>query len=215
MKVLTKALTFALCLFCISAKPRPLRTNRQGVSREKIITISYLLDGNEFRDEDASNDSGVKHWLQEAQEEAQTLLKQQTKAEIKFDIINISLTDKELTGKLFNWTSMGSCGSESLMNAGTVLGEIKSESTHWPLRPHIICVLTKLKLYQDDLINLLALPMASVIWNNTSINATFEECLMTSTQDDCHVLNIFKRVGSKHTSILITCRPAILWCPFR
>uniref|UniRef100_A0A6B0V3D0 Putative lipocalin n=1 Tax=Ixodes ricinus TaxID=34613 RepID=A0A6B0V3D0_IXORI len=159
MKILTKALSFALCVFCISAKPRPLSANKKGGSREKIITISYLLDGNGFQNQDASNDSKVKHWLQDVHKEAQTLLKQQTKAEIKFEIINISLTDNELTKNLLSWTSAGSCGSESLMHAGMVLGEVKLQSTYWPLRPHVICVLTKLKLYQDDLINLLGYAM--------------------------------------------------------
>ncbi|XP_042149501.1 uncharacterized protein LOC121837765 [Ixodes scapularis] len=148
---------------------------------EKIITISYLLDGNGFQDQDAGNDAKLKNWVKDVQKEAQTLLKQQTKAEIKFDIKKISLSDKELTGKLLSWTSMGSCGSESLMNAGKVLGAIKLESTYWPLRPHIICVLTKLKLYQDDEINIQGYAMHKSLCTSTV------PMLLTYNQDNMKI----------------------------
>uniref|UniRef100_A0A0K8R7H7 Putative ixodes 26 kDa salivary protein n=1 Tax=Ixodes ricinus TaxID=34613 RepID=A0A0K8R7H7_IXORI len=196
MKSLITPLIFALCLFCFSAEPRSRSAGRRGGSDleadesfpsllsfghaaladkmmcvflkgEKAISISYLLDGNGFQSQDASHESEVGKWLQQVQQKAEKLLKQETSAEIKFNLINISLTDEELTKNLLSWTSMGSCGSESLMNAGTVLEEIKSESAYSPLRTHIICVLTRLKLYQGDLINLLGYAMHNTLCIST------------------------------------------------
>uniref|UniRef100_A0A090XFI8 Putative 26 kDa salivary gland protein a n=1 Tax=Ixodes ricinus TaxID=34613 RepID=A0A090XFI8_IXORI len=194
MTVLARALTLALCVYCSAAEPRTRSASRRGGSGAKTITIAYLLDGNDFKNEDTSPDSGVGKWLKKVQEKAQMKLHQTTAVKIKFKTTDRNVTNPELTKNLLSWTSTGSCGSESLMNAGMVLAEVKLQSTYWPLRPHVICVLTKLKLYQDDLINLLALAIIFAIGNASSMIATIEGCLMTSTLNDCHVLSLFKRV---------------------
>lgn len=155
MTGLTRALTFALCIFCFAAEPSSLRTITRRGSGETTVTIAYLLDGNGFENKDARPNSGVNEWLQGVQQQAELALKSVTQVDIKFNITDFNLTNTELSEKLLSWTSKGSCGSDSLMHAGTVLGEIKLESMNWPVQPHIICVLTKQKLYQGDFINLL------------------------------------------------------------
>uniref|UniRef100_A0A0K8R311 Putative ixodes 26 kDa salivary protein n=1 Tax=Ixodes ricinus TaxID=34613 RepID=A0A0K8R311_IXORI len=149
------ALVFALCTLCSAAQPGPQRVRQKINRRENSITIDYLLDRNEFKSQDAALTSGVGKWLLKVQEQAQLKLKQDIDVEIKFKIRSLDLTNEEFSKNLQTWISAGSCGSESLMHAGSVLGEIKEESTYWPSQPHIVCVLTKYKLYQGDLINLL------------------------------------------------------------
>uniref|UniRef100_V5HAB0 Putative secreted protein n=1 Tax=Ixodes ricinus TaxID=34613 RepID=V5HAB0_IXORI len=155
MRVFIGALTFALFTFCFAARAGPQTVRQKRNPGVKRITIGYLLNGNEFESEDATLNSVVGKWLLDVQMQAQLRLKQDINVEIEFKIGSLNLTNEEFSKNLQTWISMGSCGSESLMHAGSVLGEIKEESTYWPSQPHIICVLTKLKLYQDDLINLL------------------------------------------------------------
>uniref|UniRef100_A0A090XD79 Putative 26 kDa salivary gland protein a n=1 Tax=Ixodes ricinus TaxID=34613 RepID=A0A090XD79_IXORI len=147
MTVLARALTLALCIFCSAAEPRTRSASRRGVSGAKTITIAYLLDGNDFKNEDASPDSEVGKWLKKVQEKAEIKLQQATRVTIKFNTTDRNVTKSGTYEKIvLSWTSMGSCGSESLMNAGMVLAEIKVESTTLSARPHIICVLTKQRL---------------------------------------------------------------------
>uniref|UniRef100_V5HCL5 Putative secreted protein n=1 Tax=Ixodes ricinus TaxID=34613 RepID=V5HCL5_IXORI len=167
MTVLARALTLALCVYCSAAEPRTRSASRRGGSGAKTITIAYLLDGNDFKNEDTSPDSEVGKWLKKVQEKAEIKLQQATRVTIKFNTTDRNVTNPELTKNLLSWTSMGSCGSESLMNAGMVLEEIKSESAYSPLRTHIICVLTRLKLYQGDLINLLGYAMHNTLCIST------------------------------------------------
>uniref|UniRef100_A0A6B0V4I0 Putative lipocalin n=1 Tax=Ixodes ricinus TaxID=34613 RepID=A0A6B0V4I0_IXORI len=155
MRVFIGALTFALFTFCFAARAGPQTVRQKRNPDVKSITIGYLLNGNEFESEDATLNSAVGKWLQDVQMKAELRLKKDINVEIDFNIGSLNLTNEEFSKNLQTWISKGSCGSESLMHAGSVLYEIKEESMYWALQPHIICVLTKLKLYQDDLINLL------------------------------------------------------------
>uniref|UniRef100_A0A0K8RKR2 Putative ixodes 26 kDa salivary protein n=1 Tax=Ixodes ricinus TaxID=34613 RepID=A0A0K8RKR2_IXORI len=183
MTVLARALTLALCIFCSAAEPRTRSASRRGVSGAKTITIAYLLDGNDFQNEDASPDSEVGKWLKKVQEKAEMKLHQATGVKIKFNTTDRNVTNPELTKNLLSWTSAGSCGSESLMNAGVVLAEIKEESTTLSARPHIICVLTKQRLYQGELINLMGLALQK------SLCITMVPMILTYDQSSDNVEN--------------------------
>uniref|UniRef100_A0A0K8RMR9 Putative ixodes 26 kDa salivary protein n=1 Tax=Ixodes ricinus TaxID=34613 RepID=A0A0K8RMR9_IXORI len=198
MTVLTRALTFALFIVCFAAEPRSLSAIRRRGSGENTVTIAYLLDGNGFESKDASPNSEVNKWLRGVHQQAELALKNVTQVEIKFKISDLNLTDTELSEKLLSWTSKGSCGSDSLMHAGTVLGEIKLESMNWPVQPHIICVLTKQKLYQGDFINLLgyalhqtlcytSVPMILTYQSSSDVIYTgnlLSELVLNSTRND-------------------------------
>ncbi|XP_042149623.1 uncharacterized protein LOC121837853 [Ixodes scapularis] len=183
MTVLARTLTLALCVFCFAAEPRTRSGSRRGGSGAKTITIAYLLDGNDFGNEDARPDSKVGKWLEEVQEKAEMKLRQDPGVEIKFNTTDRNITSPELTENLLSWTSKASCGSESLMNAGVVLAEIKDESTTLSARPHIICVLTKQRLYQGDLINLMGLAL------HKSLCYTTVPMILTYDQSSDNIVN--------------------------
>uniref|UniRef100_A0A0K8RFN9 Putative ixodes 26 kDa salivary protein n=1 Tax=Ixodes ricinus TaxID=34613 RepID=A0A0K8RFN9_IXORI len=151
----------ALCVICFVAKLSVSTVSQKKVSFKgaRIITITYLLDGNEFKYVTASEISTVKTWLEEVQYQAELMLKDELSVTVEFQITNINLTDQKLSRKLHSATSIGSCGSGPLMHAGTVLEEIKEESGNWPFKPNIICVLTKVKLFQGDFTDLLGYTM--------------------------------------------------------
>uniref|UniRef100_A0A6B0V2K0 Putative lipocalin n=1 Tax=Ixodes ricinus TaxID=34613 RepID=A0A6B0V2K0_IXORI len=142
MRVFIGALTFALFTFCFAARAGPQTVRQKRNPDVKSITIGYLLNGNEFESEDATLNSAVGKWLQDVQMKAELRLKKDINVEIDFNIGSLNLTNEEFSKNLQTWISKGSCGSESLMHAGSVLYEIKEESMYWALQPHIICVLT-------------------------------------------------------------------------
>uniref|UniRef100_A0A0K8RLD6 Putative ixodes 26 kDa salivary protein n=1 Tax=Ixodes ricinus TaxID=34613 RepID=A0A0K8RLD6_IXORI len=142
MKVFFGVLVLAPLIFCLDAErtsngPKEKRSSRI----ETKITISYLLDGNEFTIEDAARNSAVGKWLNDVQERAQEKLKKDLKMEIKFEITDINITDEDLTHKIIYWSS------DRLLHASTYLDHLK-KSYQRRMSPDIICVLTNYTMYE-------------------------------------------------------------------
>uniref|UniRef100_A0A6B0V624 Putative lipocalin n=1 Tax=Ixodes ricinus TaxID=34613 RepID=A0A6B0V624_IXORI len=175
----TRVPALALCVLCFVAQISTSTVSQKKVSFEgaRNVTIAYRLDGNGFKYATEREISTVKVWLQEVQYQA----------------------DTQLTGILLNSTSMGSCGSGRLIHAGTVLGEMKKDLTRGSVTPNIMCVITKEKLYQDNLADLLGYTLDKTLCYSTvpmiltydrsqgRINQTgilFAELVLNSTSDD-------------------------------
>uniref|UniRef100_A0A0K8R8S4 Putative ixodes 26 kDa salivary protein n=1 Tax=Ixodes ricinus TaxID=34613 RepID=A0A0K8R8S4_IXORI len=144
MKTLMGALVFSSFILFSSVKSNPGKTlkSRNG-SANKIITMAYLLDGNEFDDRNASMNSEVGTWLKEVNKKAQDKLKEALKLPIELEIIEINKTSKTLSERLAHWQS------ENQVYGGWILGVVKSESMKSTVNPDIICVLTKRMIYDD------------------------------------------------------------------
>uniref|UniRef100_A0A6B0V5Q8 Putative lipocalin n=1 Tax=Ixodes ricinus TaxID=34613 RepID=A0A6B0V5Q8_IXORI len=201
MRGLTEVHFFALCVFCLVSEPdsQAVGTKTLSIEGARIITIGYLLDGNGFKYANEDEISRVQAWLQKVQYQAQLKLMEELNVNIKFQIEELNLTDAKLSEVLLSSTSVGSCGSGPLMHAGTVLGEIKSKSKKGSGIPNIICVITKEKIYQGNLTDLLGYTMNKTLCYTTvpmlltydrsqgRINETgslFSELVVNSTSDD-------------------------------
>uniref|UniRef100_A0A0K8RMJ8 Putative ixodes 26 kDa salivary protein n=1 Tax=Ixodes ricinus TaxID=34613 RepID=A0A0K8RMJ8_IXORI len=191
----------ALCVLCFVAQISTSTVSQKKVSFEgaRNVTIAYRLDGNGFKYATEREISTVKVWLQEVQYQAELNLKEKLSVTIDFRITDLQLADTQLTGILLNSTSMGSCGSGRLIHAGTVLGEMKKDLTRGSVTPNIMCVITKEKLYQDNLADLLGYTLDKTLCYSTvpmiltydrsqgRINETgilFAELVLNSTSDD-------------------------------
>uniref|UniRef100_A0A0K8R885 Putative ixodes 26 kDa salivary protein n=1 Tax=Ixodes ricinus TaxID=34613 RepID=A0A0K8R885_IXORI len=146
MRVFLGALVSASLMCCLVAGRRQAEKRGKG---KTIITIAYLLDGNEFKEEETARNSTVENWLNSVQEKAQEKLKEEFKMEIKFEITDINITDGDLTHKIKYWSS------DRLLHASTYLDHLKTSYKN-RVNPDIICVLTNYKMYDEELADYLA-----------------------------------------------------------
>uniref|UniRef100_A0A6B0V313 Putative lipocalin n=1 Tax=Ixodes ricinus TaxID=34613 RepID=A0A6B0V313_IXORI len=150
MKVFFGILVLAPLIFCLDAQRMPNGPKeKRSRKTETKITIAYLLDGNEFKKEDAARNSTVGKWLNKIQEKAQKKLKKDLNMEIKFKITDINITDDDLTHKITYWSS------DRLLHASTYLNHLK-KSYQNRVNSDIICVLTNYTMYDEDLVGYLA-----------------------------------------------------------
>uniref|UniRef100_A0A0K8R9I1 Putative ixodes 26 kDa salivary protein n=1 Tax=Ixodes ricinus TaxID=34613 RepID=A0A0K8R9I1_IXORI len=124
MRVFLGALVSASLICCLVAGRRQAEKRGKG---KTIITIAYLLDGNEFKEEETARNSTVDNWLNSVQEK----------------------TDGDLTHKIKYWSS------DRLLHASTYLDHLKNSYQN-RVNPDIICVLTNYKMYDEELVDYLA-----------------------------------------------------------